>query len=400
MTTITGPPKRRITMWVLVAAVIALGVLSAAVAVALAREPAAVVDKPRIALPKPSPTPSGPRPELRPVGYWEEQFDAGWADELQMSDPQSKSADSWDHYELSYDIDSNTAMFEATGKTQYLDRALHYVNNVVASAKPSSSLPTSQYHDKYLGWVSNQKDLDRPGTEVPLYESYLWRYATTTLRVMRQTPAVYDDPKYRAQYDKLLAFAETNIFEKWYQRGANDNIYRDAVHIASHWALIALNLSQITDDAGRRDQYRTVVDNIDLHMPNAPSSLHQQLRGNPVDPTAYFWAPEWGSYERPGQDVSHANNVIAYITEAHDHGDKSWTDGDMDGFVALVGVIWPSGTTYHDFVDGTGEGNGWFSDGFVKLGRYSPALQHRLDGHQVVNHQFIANMALNAKVLG
>jgi hypothetical protein len=50
-------------------------------------------------------------------------------------------------------------------------------------------------------------------------------------------------------------------------------------------------------------------------------------------------------------------------------------------------------------VDGTGTDNGWYSDGFVKLGRYDAAVQRRLDEHQVVNDQFAANMALNAKLL-
>ena len=65
----------------------------------------------------------------------------------------------------------------------------------------------------------------------------------------------------------------------------------------------------------------------------------------------------------------------------------------------LTRVIWPGGTTYRNYVDGTGADNGWFSDGFVKLGRYDAAVQRRLEQHQVVNDQFAANMALNARIL-
>jgi hypothetical protein len=54
---------------------------------------------------------------------------------------------------------------------------------------------------------------------------------------------------------------------------------------------------------------------------------------------------------------------------------------------------------YRAYVDGSGTGTGWFADGFVKLGRYSAAVQQRLERHPVVNGQFIANMALNAKIL-
>jgi len=35
----------------------------------------------------------------------------------------------------------------------------------------------------------------------------------------------------------------------------------------------------------------------------------------------------------------------------------------------------------------------------VKLGRFDPAVQRRLEDHEVVNDQFAANMALNARVL-
>jgi hypothetical protein len=337
---------------------------------------------------------------LQPVSHWAQAFLVTWNDELRMSVPLSTSGDSWDQYQLSYPVDSNTAMFRATGETRYLDRALLYVDNVVAKARVSSSFSTSQYRDRYLGWISKSSDLDTPGIEAPLYESYFWRYATTMLRAMRQTPAVYDDPRYRAEYDRLVGFAEVNIFDKWYQRGANDNIYRSETHMASHWAMIALNLSVITTDPGRRARYRTVVDNIDLHLPNARSSLRQQLIRNPVNGSAYFWSEQWGSFRKPGQDVSHGNGVMAYVVEAGGQG-GNWTETDMARFGAvLTTVLQPHDGVYPAYVDGSGRDNGWIADGFVKLGRYSPAVQQWLEHYPEVNDQFFANMALNAKMLG
>jgi hypothetical protein len=209
---------------------------------------------------------------------------------------------------------------------------------------------------------------------------------------MHDNPKVIADAGYRGRYDKLLSFAEVQIFDKWYARGADDTIYRDRTHMAAHWALISLNLARITADAGRRARYTTVADTISTR-------LHGQMRRNPVEPTAYFWSDLWDSAKRPGQDVGHGNAVIAYVVEARDRG-KSWTDADMAAFSALLTkVVWPGGTTYHAYVDGTGSDNGWFADGFVKLGRYDPAVQLRLEKHQVVNDQFAANMALNARIL-
>ncbi len=148
----------------------------------------------------------------------------------------------------------------------------------------------------------------------------------------------------------------------------------------------------VTADPARKARYLEVAGTID-------KQLRGQLRRNPVEPTAYFWSDLWGSARRPGQDVSHGNGVMAYVVEARARG-RAWTDADMAAFGALLTkVIWPGGQTYQGYVDGSGSDNGWFSDGFVKLGRFDPAVQHRLDDNRVVNDQFAANMALNARLL-
>jgi hypothetical protein len=346
-----------------------------------------------------APRPWGETITVRPVSHWANLYLSGWSYEYENSLPETRSADSWDHYDASYVVDANVAMFRATGGRRHLDRALEYVENVMDSARESSSLRSSQFRDQYRGWVSMRSDLDRPGDEIPLYESYFWRYATALLVVMRESPVIYRDPGYRARYQRLLQFAEVDIFEKWYSRGPDENIYRERTHMAAHWALIALNLSLTTQDPARRVRYQQVVDNIDLHLPDVHASLRGQLRRNPVEPTAYFWSDVWGSARRPGQDVSHGNGVMAYVVEARDRG-RNWTANDMAAFSALLTkVIWPGGRTYHEYVDGTGSDNGWFSDGFVKLGRFDAAVQRRLEDHKVVNLQFAANMALNARAL-
>ncbi|WP_223637876.1 hypothetical protein [Corallococcus sp. EGB] len=337
---------------------------------------------------------------LRTVVDWETLFLSRWnAEHTSSFLPMSNSLDSWQFYDLSYGIDGNTAMYRATGKTQYMDRALLYVNNMVNHARVSSSLPRSQFKDSYLGWASARSDT--LGQEVPLFESYCWRYVTRMLRTIRETPALYNDNAYRAEYNKLLAFTEKNMFEKWYTRSPNSYIYRVNTHMASHWAYIAMDLSIMTTDATKRVQYLTVFNNINHGMPNNDNgSLRGQLIPSPVDPRAYFWAAEWGSTSRPGQDVAHGNGVLSYIVEAHDAG-MEWTDEDMRKFVAtLNNVIWPSATRFANYVDGTGSGTGWFNDGLMKLGRYDAAVQQRLESHPVGNNtQFYGNGALNAMLL-
>jgi hypothetical protein len=366
------------------ALILGLSTLTAASAAPTADVPA--VMKP---MPMPAPTASFDVSKLRTVSYWAGVFLQSWDYQYANSLPLSRSADSWDHYDLSYSVDSCIAMFRATGEHRYLDRALEFVENVAASAVPSSDLPQSHFHDGYRGWASSKSG--QGGDEVPLYESYFWRYGTALLVAMHETAAIRTDPNYLARYDKLLSFAENDIFTKWYSRGPADNIYRERTHLVAHWSLIAMNLSLLTDNPARKARYLEVVATID-------HKLRGQLRRNPAEPTAYFWSDVWGSAKRPGQDVSHGNGVMAYVVEARDRG-TAWTGADLAGFSAvLTKVIWPGGRTYRAFVDGTGADNGWFADGFVKLGRSDPAVQHRLDDHQVINDQFAANMALNARI--
>jgi hypothetical protein len=349
--------------------------------------------RPCSAMPMPDDAPSpvlSADVKLKPVGHWTRVFEQSWDYQSGTAQPMSRSRDSQDHYDLAYTLDANVAMFRATGTPRYLDRALAYAENVVAASAPSVNLPRSTFHDKYRGWGSSKSG--QGGDEVPLYESYFWRYGTQLLVAMRESGKVWGDPAYRARYDRLLSFAEVDVFEKWYARGAAETIYRERTHMAAHWALIALNLGRLTADASRRTRYRQVLTTIGAR-------IHNQMTRNPVQPTAYFWSDVWGSTRRPGQDVGHGNGVMAYVVEARDQG-TTWSAADMTAFGSLLTrVIWPGGTTYRQFVDGTGTDNGWIADGFVKLGRYDPNIQHRLESYQVVNDQFAANMALNAKIL-
>lgn len=354
---------------------------------------------------------------ILPVSEWEKWFLEIWDQEdSEKFNKWSTGDDSYWYYFLAYGIDGNTAMYEATGNTEYLDRALLYINNVVKDAKVSSSFPDSQYKDNYMGWICRTSG-EEEGQEVPLYESYMWRYVTETLRVIRQTPGLYDDSKYKDQYDSLLAFTEVNIFEKWYSRGT-ENIYRSRTHMASHWAYIATDLGIIGTYEPNMPLYTEVRDKIN-------QDLRGQIIPNPVDASAYFWNSVWGSYDRPGQDVSHGNNVISYMVESHDKDPEVyWNDDDITGLInLLMKVLWNQSydtTNFADYFDGTYEqdpdnkvgGTGCFQyDGFIKLGRYEEKVQGIYENyyqceecggprnHAQYKTQFFGNGGRNAKIL-
>jgi len=334
---------------------------------------------------------------IRPVAAWQREFSRAWAHTRPVAERWSLSGDSWEHYRLGFYLDALTAMYRATGEDRYLDQALTMSENLVRTASPSASLPGSQFQDRFRGWASHRPETR--GQEVPLYESVAWRYVTNLLRAMRSSGAEWR-PRYADRYGQLLRFAEHDVFDKWYARGASAYIYRSNTHMAAHWAFIAMNLSVLTKDPARRRRYDTVVHDVNDGLPNYDSSLHQQLTANPADPHAYFWGAEWGGCDcRPGADVAHANGVVAYVVAARALH-RGWTHEDIAHLVlTLTRVVWPVGQPAAAYLDGSGRGNGWFSDGFVKLGRYDLSLERRLEHHHPANVQFMANCALNTRLL-
>jgi hypothetical protein len=342
----------------------------------------------------PQPVPPEPTTALLPVEHWRSLYDdyaaANEADAVRLS----RSTDSFDFYPLAYTIDEKASMFQATGDSAYAQQGLDLVTSMIASARPSSSLRTSSFQDDYLGWVSAENGDD----ETPLYESYAWRYVTRLLRVVQ--PALGDAPTgVQEQYARVLSFTEHDIVDKWLARGANDNVYRSRTHMAAHWAMIALDLSQLTASPERRARYLGIVHNVDDHLPNYPSSLRGQLRPNPRDPAAFWWSDVWGDLNTPGQDISHGSGVIAYVVESRDL-DGSWSADDLTHFSrTLTDFVLGSAGHHPGFVDGTGTGSGWIADGWVKLGRYDPAVQSVLETYPVQNGQYLAAMAENAHVL-
>jgi len=358
----------------------------------------------RTSPPPPPPVPAvspgpGATPALRSATAWADAFDEQWRLTRAQVQGWAASGDSWDQYTLAYSIDALTSAYLATGRISYAEDGLRLLDAVAASSRPSADLPGSRFHDGYRGWASGLKE--DGGDEVPLYESYLWRYGTGLLRVVRQDPALWSRPGVRSAYQRLLGVAVRDVFGKWWSRGPDSYIYRERVHLSAHWALIALNLDLLDPNPARRARYATVVKEF-VHgsVAERRPGLRAQLVASPFDPKAWFWSDVWGSYDLPGQDVSHGNAVVTFAVEAHDLG-IAVTDDDIRRFgYTLTSMVWPRPGPGAEHVDGSGTGTGWFSDGFVKLGRYDAALQARLERHQPANGQFYAALALNAAILG
>jgi len=333
---------------------------------------------------------------LLDVPAWDTRFRSALAAEHQKNMTLAKSANSFKHYQLAYAIDGLAAQYEVTGNIDYLGRALLYIREVMTSAVRSSTMKKSSYLDDFMGWGAREHpNPSIDGDEYPLFESYFWRYVARLLRVMKESGITEENPSVKNAYDHVLAFLEVQVFDKWNQRGSK-HIYRSRTHMASHWAYIALQLTRLTNDDVRRSEAAVIVDKIN-EMLRGKMVSHSEVAGG------YFWDSVWNTTSYPGQDVAHGNAVVAYIVEAVELG-EGWSLDDINALsLTLREVIWridDNGVDYAAFVDGSGEGTGWFSDGFIKLGRFDGTIQKRLESHEVGRSvQFFGNAALNAQRL-
>lgn len=329
--------------------------------------------------------------QIRSVGSWEKLFLEQWDKELRIASPKSLSADSWDLYSLSYSIDANITMLQATGKTQYLDRALFYVENVISKAQQSKKLPNSQFKDSYLGWSNHSSPSQgNDGREYPLFESFLWRYVSKMLYIICEREDIAQSTKYAQRYQDILNFTEKHIYEKWSSRGKN-NLYRSNAHMFSHWAVISLNLYDITE----KEEYLVVVEDFVKKLRSRQTTLYTKN-----DIKVFHWDPVWNRSFEESQDVGHGNAVIGLIVDLYER-DMFYDKDDITGLIELFNsVIWKDSETFAAFFDGSGDGSGWFTDGFIKLGRYSKPLQLRIEKHnRGRSTQFFGNGALNSDVL-
>jgi len=384
------------------------------------------------------------------VKYWEARFNEkilepinGFENYPAMWEAHSLSGDSYLLYGLMMPIDAYTAMYEATSNIKYIDFALQLTNNVLSTANEISAaselINSSEVYGEFIGW-DNSRDNSK-FTIVPLDESIFFRYVVKMLRIIKNTPDLYDDSNYSDQYDSILTFVQKNIWDKWFTVmnsndstiGWNGNVfYRERTHMTSHWAYIALDLYILTDDT----KYQEVYDNINtagLARTNyTNSSLRDQNKHLDIDGNYYSWYRASWDAATMGitiQDVEHGNHVVSYIVEAYDQG-IHWGEDDIIGLSLLLkDIIWGAhpNNIPHDFLDqywmdenddgkqdidlfdsyhtkrmaGTGKNQ---NDGWVKLGRYNLDIQYLLQsksqsGTIQNNAQFFANMALNIKIL-
>jgi len=348
--------------------------------------------------------------KVLPVSYWEQQMlTRTWDTDPNKCFAMSLAPDSGggrglNLYHLNGCIDGYTAMYEATGKTQFIDRAIKLTENVIGVAKLDG--------DGFFDWTF----------KIALDETHGWRGTTRMLRVLHDTPALYGNAGYKAKHDTILRWTEKNIFQKWYQRAKDRNawtsiFYRSRTHIVSHWAMITRVLSKQTADGVWRPIYEEMYKKMDGDMsPYISSSLHEMMVTHPGHRDVIVFNDQWSMpYKVASQctespcvsDTHHGMDTIGYIAFAREES-NDWSTSDVRGLAALMRrLTWNGNATtpmFSFYLDGTGTWaeNECIEEGYAKLGKWDPALQRVLekDDPRGCNHpQFFGHMALSARCL-
>ncbi len=359
---------------------------------------------------------------VEPYTYWIEKFEK--ADNYEYWLNLSQTKNSYKYYHLAYGLDAQITMFEVTDSVKYLNRAIQLTQNVINNALPSYNIPNnnsdSNELDKYLGWISY---IDN-NTESILREAYFFRYVTKLLIIFYKIDSLISDSLYRQKFDSILAFTEENIWEKWYNRDMRDDgtmnkLINCRTHMTSHWGLMALNLYFI----GNKNihQYLKVLANINKKMVSLEK--HPRVSEN------FSWIyTDWG-VNNIIQDVSHANNVISFLVESHNHC-IFWDSLVMVGLQEMLMKVTYRDSVFHMCFDSLLCGTDFCSfdyntdiknekfpddhknryfhlDGWIKLGRYSEEIQLFYENNLLAINElypelraaYYAQMAYNAKTI-
>lgn len=328
--------------------------------------------------------------QLRSVSEWESGFVKKSKENYKKSKKLSTSTDSRKFYDLAYYIDANIAMYKATKKTIYINQAIEYTTDMIKGATQSKNLKNSQYKDEFYGWGSFTAPKEKNyGKEIPLYESYCWRYVSDLLCIMKKDK-LNEKELYKESYHQIYTFTVENIYNKWLSRGQS-NLYRSNTHMMSHWVKISMNLYLMTAE----QKYKVIIDDFLNKLKG-----NQKLYNSKTVLTTVKWKSDWDNKNDVFQDVSHGNAVTDVMIALYDNN-LGVNKEEINSLIKLfTETVWKSKNSFAKYIDGTGKGSGWFTDGFIKLGRYDANLQKKIESHNKGRSvQFFANGALNAKIL-
>ena len=244
-------------------------------------------------------------------------------------------------------IDGLVSLYEATGKTTYVEHAVSW-------SKRYRDMGRDEDGDGCLDWDSSWIEGRNHG-------HVEWRAADG---VARTVALILTDPRlevHRADGEALLDFLETHVWGKW-TGGFSDSGSRTTVtHFIGRMGNIALGLYQATG----KDTYQEF-------LAHRGKELKGGLHLNEKD--AYIWYTYTGEQRgrRKVVDTSHAGDTVNFIVEAH----RAGIVFDQTDIRRLVNTVkrnlWNSSLPtpqFQDYIHGGPETSKWSTGGYGRTGR-------------------------------
>lgn len=273
----------------------------------------------------------------------------------------SRTASGNSTYYLAYGIDENCNAWMATGDVTYLDRAIEYVEKLISVAQPTSTNSGATYTDDFPEWPTVQLGLAFESRTVNAYEQGEAQFSRSTLRMcwlMSIVPSVSGNTAYMARQQAIVEFVGANIMSKWYSRGT---IFRQTIDVDfyARYANLAMYIDLLTTNAAHRTIALEIWDKT-----NGPTgyttaagvfrSVRNQLQPHPDDANAYWWSDKWGELDNTGlgEDVSHANLLLAMACDAIWVGYGGWGESDLAALRATYDIIHQPSYKVNTYING------------------------------------------------
>lgn len=285
-------------------------------------------------------------------------------------------------YYMAYGIDHCANAWMATGETQYLDRALLYIENYIGIATPNTTHPNSTRSDNFLGWPTAQALITFQVRYVNEYEQGEAQFARSSMRLlwfMSIVPSISNNSGYSSRSSAILQFISENIVTKWWTRGTVLNQQVD-IDFYSRYAHFTMLIDLLSSNSG----YKSLAQEIFVKT-NGPTgytptsgvdtgvfrSVQSQFQPHIQDAGAYWWSDDFGNTDNTGlgEDVSHANLTVGLCTDAIWLGYGGWTENDLIKLRKTYDIIHDTPTGYvRQYLNGGNLTTLLMSD-WVKLGQ-------------------------------
>ncbi len=281
---------------------------------------------------------------------------------------------------ISYNIDGRNLLYKATGNFKYLEQNHRIISNIFESGSHSGT------------FIWKEKGTNK---EVLLWEGYLFRYIAEYAYIVSRLA----QPE-RRKLEIPIEYIEKE-FMKWYNRsmakyGDDSELHHFRTHIGSHFAVVAMCLYKLSNNAANRMIYKNFYEKYDnalrQNIKTVKAGGHDCFEWNMTWDTPYTFDQSttfrkiYDAHKKPQviiQDVSHGNQVVAYIMTSYQLGLNNWTRADMQILAnTLKYRIWNERTKkFSDNIDGSASTDAAIknsgknqADGWMKLIQYDPSL--------------------------